>query len=188
MLLGTINLFQIHLCWRNENLQGIRLLNKHRCCRVPAGVPSTEDSFFPTSREEREKRERSLRPIVYLLNVVLKQRWLAGGQARRDTFGSSWWEGHQLLVPSRDGSMWFCAFTKKWAEWHVWFKWSLSYTSLYIRSPRSSPKGVECWLLLSWRWHMSWRWHRMQSFRIVDLPRRKNGLRLSLLPFWNFQF
>lgn len=60
MLLGTINPFQIHLCWKKWKLQAISLLNKHRCCRVPAGMPSTEESFFPCSQEERERGGRSI--------------------------------------------------------------------------------------------------------------------------------
>lgn len=58
VLLGTINSFQIHLCWKKKRqLQGISLLNKHRCCLVLAGGLSTEESFFGSSQEERRREE-----------------------------------------------------------------------------------------------------------------------------------
>ena len=58
VLLGTINPFQIHFCWNKWKLQAISLLNKHRCCLAPAGEQCIEESFFGSSQEERERRER----------------------------------------------------------------------------------------------------------------------------------
>lgn len=156
MLLGTINLFQIRLCWRNENLQGIRLLNKHRCCRVPAGVPSTEASFFPTSHEEREKRERSLRSIVNLLNVP-KQKWfvrrLSAERHRRQpmmrgtrTLGLFKGELHMIL----------CVYKEVGGMTCLVLSGVQSHTPRYVRSPHASPKRVWvltfCWVEDDFRW------------------------------------
>lgn len=185
VLLGTINLFQIHLCWRNENMQGIRLLNKHRCCLSPRWRAVYRRIILSNESWRRKKRERSLRSIVYLLNADPKQKWFVRRLSAETPLTAH--DGRDRdSVPSRERRMWFCAFTKKWAERHVWFQAVCKVTHPGVYRQR-------CWVrsfLLRWRWHhMSWRWHHMLSFKIVTPPGEKwlEVAIVSLLkpPIWN---